>query len=136
MLPDGAAIAAALDDLQVGAFTNGFAAEEHAGLQRDQEQDRGPEEEAGPQHGFHEPEQAHRVLQVGLDLQRRGQPEPEAHGSQGQQQDRDTERPVGAADLLGPDTGLLVLAIVVVAVVVVVALMVARGRRSTTDAAG
>ena len=32
MLPDGAAIAAALDDLQVGAFTNGFAAEEHAGL--------------------------------------------------------------------------------------------------------
>ena len=32
MLPDGAAIAAALDDLQVGAFTNGFAAEEPAGL--------------------------------------------------------------------------------------------------------
>ena len=32
MLPDGAAIAAALDDLQVAALTNGLAAEEHAGL--------------------------------------------------------------------------------------------------------
>src|SRR5512134_1797890 len=34
MLPDGAASAAALDDLQVAALTNGFAAEEHAGLVR------------------------------------------------------------------------------------------------------
>ena len=32
ILPDGAAIAAALDDLQVAAFTNELAAEEHAGL--------------------------------------------------------------------------------------------------------
>ena len=32
MLPDGAASAAALDDLKVAALTNGFAAEEHAGL--------------------------------------------------------------------------------------------------------
>ena len=32
MLPDEAAIAAALDDLQVAALTNGLAAEEHAGL--------------------------------------------------------------------------------------------------------
>src|SRR5512144_240526 len=32
MLPDGAAIAKALDDLQVAALTNGLAAEEHAGL--------------------------------------------------------------------------------------------------------
>ena len=32
MLPNGAAIAAALDDLQIRAPTNGFAAEEHAGL--------------------------------------------------------------------------------------------------------
>src|SRR6266540_541773 len=32
ILPDGAAIAAALDDLQVAAFTNELAAEKHAGL--------------------------------------------------------------------------------------------------------
>jgi hypothetical protein len=32
MLPHGAASAAALDDLKVAALTNGFAAEEHAGL--------------------------------------------------------------------------------------------------------